>query len=209
MDCWQHMEIFYYPRKMVKPAFSIMFINSCLFSSLTAVAEEYHLNVLAQLPTLSAVNNIAVIPLPIKNNNEHKYLLADETGELSLLNGTQLLSLSRLPLSDRKDIDLVKLTALTLHPSFSLANKTGYQTFFTAHIETAKQNNNMARLTLLKSPTTLPFDAVITQWKYDSAISTKIDAKQRREVIRIAVPTATHQINKIAFNPYNKVWHDD
>jgi hypothetical protein len=203
------MEVFYYIRKIFKPTLSIMLLSYCLINSLTAAAEEYRLNVLAKLPTLSSANNIAVIPLPIKSNNEHQYLLADETGELSLLNGTNLLPLSRLPLSDRKDIALVKLTALTLHPSFSLVDKTGYQTFFTAHIEPAKTNNNIARLTLLKSPTTLPFDAVITQWKYDSASSTRIDVKQRREVIRIAVPTATHQINKIAFNPYNKIWHDD
>ncbi|NQZ87285.1 MAG: SHOCT domain-containing protein [Colwellia sp.] len=187
----------------------MMLIISCLLISLTTAAEKYRLDVFAQLPTLSSANNIAVIPLPIKSDKNNQYLLADETGQLSLLSGTKLLSLAHLPLSDTKNTPHVKLTALTLHPSFSLANKTGYQTFFTAHIEPIKTNNNVARLTRLENPITLPFDAVITQWKYHSSAPKIIDVQQRREVLRIAVPTATHQIQKIAFNPYNKVWHDD
>jgi len=203
------MEIHHYISKIFKPTFLMMLIISCLLISLTTAAEEYRLDVLAQLPTLSSANNIAVIPLPINSDKKNQYLLADETGQLSLLSGTKLLSLAHLPLSDTKNIQHVKLTALALHPSFSLADKTGYQTFFTAHIEPIKTNNNVARLTRLENPITLPFDAVITQWKYDSSAPKIIDVQQRREVLRISVPTATHQIQKIAFNPYNKVWHDD
>jgi hypothetical protein len=203
------MEVLHCIKKRVKFACSTLFFLSCLLSSSNAVAEEYQLEVLAQLPTLSSAKNIALIPLPIDSNNKHQYLLADETGELSLLDGTSLHSLSRLPLSDQAANPQTRLTALTLHPSFSLADKTGYQTFFTAHIEPIKTNNNVARLTKLKNPTPLPFDAVVTQWKYDSSAIKVIDVKQRREVLRIAVPTGTHQIQKIAFNPYNKIWYDD
>ncbi|MFT5295134.1 MAG: hypothetical protein ACI9YH_001144 [Colwellia sp.] len=209
MDCWRHMEVLDCIKKRVMFTCSILFFLFCLLNYSTAVAEEYRLEVLAQLPTLSSTENIAIIPLPIDSNNKPQYLLANETGEISLLNGTNLRSLSHLPLSVQTANQQIRLTALTLHPSFSLADKTGYQTFFTAHIEPVKTNNNVARLTQLKSPTQLPFDAVITQWKYDSTAAEKIDVKQRREVLRIAVPTATHQIPKIAFNPYNKVWHDD
>lgn len=209
MDCWRHMEVLHHTKKRVTFSCSILFFLSCLLSASNAVAEEYRLEVLAQLPTLSPAKNIALIPLPIDSNNKHQYLLADETGELSLLDGSNLHSLSHLPLSDQVANPQIRLTALTLHPSFSLADKTGYQTFFTAHIEPIKTNNNVARLTQLKNPSPLPFDAVITQWKYDSSAVNVIDVKQRREVLRIAVPTATHQIQKIAFNPYNKIWHDD
>jgi hypothetical protein len=187
----------------------MMLVVYCLLSSLVTLANEYRLDVLAQLPALSSANIISVISLPIESKNKHQYLLVDDTGELSLLNGNDLLSLSRLPLSNQATSKQAKLTAMTLHPSFALADKTGYQTFFTAHIEPRKTNNNVARLTLLENPITLPFDAVITQWKYDSKALHKIDEQQRREVMRIAVPTATHQIQKIAFNPYNKLWHDD
>jgi len=188
-----------------------MLIIACLLNALSAVAvaEEYRIDILAQLPTLSGANNIAIIPLPTESNNKFHYLLADETGELSLLNGTELLFLSRLPLSDQATNQQIKLTALVLHPSFALADQYGYQTFFTAHIEPTQTNNNVARLTQLTNATPLPFDTVITQWKYDSSLPKKIDIQQRREVLRIAVPTATHQIQKIAFNPFNKVWHDD
>jgi hypothetical protein len=203
------MEIRNYRKKIFKPSFSIMLLIFCLLSSITTIAEEYRLDVLATLPALNPENNIAIIPLPIKSKDKHQYLLADETGVLSLLIGTKLLPLTHLPLSDQLNSNQIRLTALTLHPSFLLADKTGYQTFFTAHIEPVKTNNNVARLTLLENPTILPFDAVITQWQYNNTSPNKIDLKQRREVIRIAVPTATHQIQKIAFNPYNKTWHDD
>jgi hypothetical protein len=203
------MEVLHYINKIFKPTLSIMLIIACLFNSLFAAAEEYQLEVLAKLPTLSAEKNITLIPLPIENDKNKQYLLADETGELSLLSDAHLLTLLRLPLSDQTSEMQVRLTDLILHPSFSLAGKVGYQTFFTAHIEPTKTNNNVARLTQLKNPTTLPFDTVVTQWKYDSTAPNVIDVEQRREVIRIAVPTATHQIQKIAFNPYNKVWHDD
>jgi hypothetical protein len=203
------MKIFHYIKNIVKPSRVIMLIIACLLNSLSAVAEEYQLDILAQLPTLSGANNIAIIPLPIESNNKFQYLLADETGELSLLNGSELLSLARLPLSNQATNQQIKLTALVLHPSFALADQYGYQTFFTAHIEPTKTNNNVARLTQLTNATPLPFDTVITQWKYNSSVPKKIDIKQRREVLRIAVPTATHQIQQIAFNPFNKVWHDD
>jgi hypothetical protein len=203
------MEILHNIRNIFKPTFAIMLIIVCSLNALSAIAEEYQLEVLAQLPTLSGANNIAIIPLPIESNKKNQYLIANETGELSILNGSERLSLTRLPLSDQTANQQVRLTALVLHPSFSLADQTGYQTFFTAHIEPTKTNNNFARLTLLENPTPLPFDAVITQWQYDNTAPKIIDVKQRREVLRIAVPTATHQIQKIAFNPYNKAWHDD
>jgi len=209
LDCWQPMKVRHYIKEIIKPAFSMMLLTYCLISSIAANANEYRLDVLAQLPALSSANNIAVIPLPVTSTDTPQYLLADDTGELSLLDDTQHHALSRLPLSNRTTNEHVKLTALTLHPSFAMSDKAGYQTFFTAHIEAKKTNNNVARLTLLNNPTPLPFDAVITQWKYDSNAENKVNTQQQREVIRIAVPTATHQIQKIAFNPYSKIWHDD
>ncbi|TWX51056.1 SHOCT domain-containing protein [Colwellia hornerae] len=203
------MDVFHYIKKTTQRALPMVLAFYCLLTSLTALAEDVRLEVVAQLPSLSAENKITVIALPNERDNKHRYLIADEAGELSLLNDATLTSLARLPLNNHSTDKQVKLTTLTLHPSFALADKAGYQRFFTAHIEPAKTNNNVARLTLLADPVALPFDAVITQWQYDSTAQNKINVQQRREVIRIAVPTATHQIQKIAFNPYNKVWHDD
>ncbi len=186
-----------------------MMLLMCFALSLSATAQEFRLDVTAEFPTLSSKHIVSVIPLPIKSNANHQYLLAEETGELYLLDNSELVSLPKLSLSNQTNTKQVKLTALTLHPSFSLADQQGYQTFYTAHIEPRKTNNNIARLTILEKPTTLPFDTVITQWQYDDNALNKIDAQQRREVIRIAVPTATHQIHQIAFNPFSKTWHDD
>lgn len=203
------MDVFHYIKKITTRALPMLLAFYCLLTPLTALAEEVRLEVLAQLPSLNSTNKITVIALPVNSDNKHQYLIADDAGELSLLNNAQLTFLARLPLNNHTADKPVKLTALTLHPSFSLADKSGFQSFFTAHIEPAKINNNVARLTLLADPVALPFDAVITQWQYNNTAAIKIDVQQRREVLRIAVPTVTHQIQKIAFNPYNKVWHDD
>lgn len=203
------MDVFHYIKKIITQSLPMLLAFYCLLTPLTAIAEEVRLEVLAQLPSLSSTNKTTVIALPVNNENKQQYLIADAAGELSLLNNAKLTFLTRLPLNNHTTDKQVELTALTFHPSFLLADKTGFQSFFTAHIEPAKTNNNVARLTLLADPVALPFDAVITQWQYDNTAAIKIDVQQRREVLRIAVPTATHQIQKIAFNPYNKVWHDD
>jgi hypothetical protein len=205
------MEAFHHITKLAKYMFFITSIFCCFIVSATTVAEQYRLDVIAELPTFTSSNIVTVVPLPAESNNknENQYLLADTTGALSILKDTRFNAISRLPLSDQPPIQQIKLTALTLHPSFSSKDQSGYQTFFTAHIEPTKTNNNVARLTIIENPKQLPFDAVITQWKFDHTKENHLDTKQRREVMRIAVPTNTHQIQQVAFNPYSKSWHDD
>jgi cbb3-type cytochrome oxidase subunit 3 len=215
------MEVFRHIKKIIqqktaKLVIPTMLIAGCLFYSMNTFSKQYQLEVLAQLPSLSSENIVTILPLHSKVADIKPYLLADEKGVLSILNGKKLTVIANLPLNNQATAKQVKLTSLALHPSFFLVNQPGYQTFFTAHIEPVKRNNNVARLTILKKPSALPFDAVITQWKFDNTVNIvtniadlNLDTQHKREVMRIAVPTATHQIQKIAFNPYSKVWHDD
>jgi len=200
------MEIFKQNKKGLRKSLSRLAMFYCFLFSLSAAAEQYRLDVLAELPTLDSTNIVAFIPVPSATTQSAQYFIANENSDLFLLDGTSLSTLTNLQLSKEDPQILEKLTAFTLHPNFSLPDQPGYQTLYTAHIETAKINNNIARVTELIDPMPLPFDAVITQWQLTI---NKTESPKHREVIRIAVPSATHIIQKIAFNPYSKNWHDD
>ena len=200
------MEIFKQNKKGLRKSLSLLAMLYCFLFSLFAAAEQYRLDVLAELPSLDSTNIVAFTPVPSATTQSAQYFIANENSDLFLLDGTSLSTLTNLQLTQQDPQILEKLTAFTLHPNFSLPDQPGYQTLYTAHIETAKINNNIARVTVLADPVPLPFDAVITQWQLSI---NKTESPKRREVIRIAVPSATHIIQKIAFNPYSKNWHDD
>jgi hypothetical protein len=200
------MEVFKHSNKGCSTSLSLIAIVACFISSFSTFAEQYHLDVLAELPTLDSKKIVSFIPAPSTTTNTNQYFIANENSDLYRLNGKELTPLANFQLSKKPDQVFEKLTAFTLHPSFAISDQPGYQTLFTAHIETAKVNNNIARITVLENPTSLPFDAVITQWQLPKNNN---ELPKGREVLRIAVPSDTHVIQKIAFNPYNKAWHDD
>jgi hypothetical protein len=200
------MEVFKHSNKGCSTSLSLIAIVACFISSFSTFAEQYHLDVLAELPTLDSKKIVSFIPAPSTTTNTNQYFIANENSDLYRLNGKELTPLASFQLSKKPDQVFEKLTAFTLHPSFAISDQPGYQTLFTAHIETAKVNNNIARITVLENPTSLPFDAVITQWQLPKNSD---ELPKGREVLRIAVPSDTHVIQKIAFNPYSKAWHDD
>jgi len=200
------MEVFKHSNKLCSTLLSLIAIVACFLSSFSTFAKQYHLDVLAELPTLDAKNIVAFIPVPSATTKKNQYFIANENSDLYRLSGTSLSPLVNLQLTKETNQNFEKLTAITLHPSFAISDQQGYQTLFTAHIETAKVNNNIARITVLENPTPLPFDAVVTQWQLPINNN---ELPERREVLRIAVPSVTYAIQKIAFNPYSKAWHDD
>ncbi|NQZ22455.1 MAG: SHOCT domain-containing protein [Colwellia sp.] len=200
------MEVFKQRNKVCSTSLSVITIVACFLSSFFSFSEQYHLDVLAELPTLDSKDIVALIPVPSATTNSNQYFIANESSEIYRLKGKKISPFANFQLTKKTNQVFEKLTALTLHPSFAISGQPGYQTLFTAHIETAKINNNVARITLLNNPTSLPFDAVITQWQLPT---NNHELPERREVLRIAVPSITHIIQKIAFNPYDKAWHDD
>lgn len=109
-----------------------------------------------------------------------------------------LLSLNQLSTS------ATKITAIALHPSFSLRDQAGYHTFYSAHIEPI--DNNRRRTRLQNANVTLTFDMVITEWQM---LNKTVDLDSQREIIRIGVPSEQSYINQLAFSPLSKVWNDD
>ena len=118
---------------------------------------------MAELPTLDSKNIVTIIPLPSSTTtNSNQYFIANENSDIYRLDNKKFSPLANFQLTKKTNQVFEKLTAVTLHPSFAISGQPGYQTLFTAHIETATINN-VARITVLEEPTALPFDAVITQ----------------------------------------------
>ena len=141
-------------------------------------------------------------------NNKEQLFIINTSGQLYLLEDTihaqPLLQLNTSPTEKFK-----KLTAVTLHPSFSLRDQQGYGTFYTAHIEPINENIRTKRLQEKSSELTLKFDAVITEWQFNAINPKKVATDTKREVLRIAVPDESFAIENMSFNPAIKSWNDD
>ncbi len=174
-----------------------------------AKGNNYQLNKVAQLNhdqnTSSDWQQLIINPA-----NTQQYFIIKRTGQMLLADSDMnpphlLLDLS---IQHPKDSSFVKLTAVELHPNFSLRDQDGYGTFYTAHIETLNKSSKTKRIQEQNAEIELKFDAVITQWQFNSSTYKKVDLKTSREVIRIAVPDSNMNIKQMSFNPYTKSWNE-
>ncbi|MCW8832073.1 MAG: SHOCT domain-containing protein [Colwellia sp.] len=170
---------------------------------IAANSNSYQLNIISQLNhhTSSANNWQQIIANP---NNKEQFFVINDAGQLYLSTGiieeNAILTLSN---------NVTKFTAITLHPSFSLRDQTGYGTFYTSHIEPIDKKSTTKRLQERSAELPLEFDAVITEWQFQSVNHQKVDMSTKREVLRVAVPDESFAINQLAFNPAAKSWNDN
>ncbi len=184
-----------------------------IVSGLSAVAfakgNNYQLNKVAQLNhgqnTSSDWQQLIVNPA-----NTQQYFIIKRNGQMLLADSDMNPPYLLLDLSVHhpKASSFVKLTAIELHPNFSLRDQDGYGTFYTAHIETLNKSSKTKRIQEQSNEIELKFDAVLTQWQFSSSTYKKVDLKTNREVMRIAVPDSDMSIKQMSFNPYTKSWNE-
>jgi hypothetical protein len=180
--------------------------------SFTAYANEdnYQLIKVAQLEhqLLSQPNWQQLIVNP---SNKQQYFVIRESGQVYLVDDDQINPQAILDMGVYRQTDssLFKLTAIELHPNFSLRDQVGYGTFYTAHIETINKNSKTKRLEGRGDDLQLNFDAVITEWQFSAVNHQKVDVNTKREVLRIGVPDSLMVIKQLSFNPYVKSWNDN
>lgn len=168
---------------------------------------QYLLQKIAQAPQSKTKKNQWLLLLNQPGNSQY-YYLANKRGKIYQLeqdspdNISLLLDLQSFPATT----PVLKLSAFTLHPNFSLRDQTGFGTFYTAHVEKHTANNKTKRLAGPTVTVPLAFDAVITEWQLD--LAKKVDKSRRREVLRIAIPTVKSNIRQLSFNPHSKPWNE-
>ena len=185
-------------------------ISVLSFFTISIFAEEnkYQLSKIAQL-NHSEVDSSSWQQLVTNPSNKHQYFVINATGQMYLVDNIDN-SYPVLDLNTHQQTDHfpIKLTAITLHPNFSLRDQIGYNTFYTAHLEALDKKDKVKRIQERSNDFTLKFDTVITEWQFSESNFKKVDLTTKREVIRIAVPDQSMTIKQISFSPYKKAWND-
>lgn len=149
--------------------------------------------------------------LIINPSNKQQHFVIRESGQVYLIDDDKIKPKAILDMSvyQQTESSLFKLTAIALHPNFSLRDQVGYSTFYTAHIETIDNNSKTKRIQERGDELQLSFDAVITEWQFSSVNHQKVDLDTKREVLRIGVPDDSMVIKQMSFSPYIKSWNDN
>ena len=144
-------------------------------------------------------------------SNNQQFFAINETGGVYLVDGSEIIPQPLLKLSNESNHPntKVKLTAFALHPSFSLREQVGYNTFYTAHLEAVDHKSKTKRLQAKSVNLALDFDAVVTEWQFNLVNYQKVDLTTKREILRISVPDNKTVIKQLAFNPFIKSWNDN
>jgi hypothetical protein len=174
-------------------------------------ADQYQLQLMFDLSELNDVGTNALWLEPLASpTNSGEFFVAQNNGRVYLTNQDPKNiqeTILNLPLATNST-GFISLTAMTLHPSFTRPEHSGYATIFTAHTTEFNQKTNNNRLTLNDTNITFGFETVITAWQYDFE-EQKIDPETRREVLRIPIIKQDSGIRNLKFNPYQKSWNLD
>lgn len=92
----------------------------------------------------------------------------------------------------------VGLRSFAFHPNLTRVGQPGYRRLYTLTTETVASRPAGVRVLAGAYPHYL--DNVIAEWRLDARTLSKIDPASRREVLRIAHPTADHCADQIMFN---------
>ncbi len=143
-------------------------------------------------------------------NNQKKYLLANEQGQINFFSPSLQENQNLIELSNYFDSDdFIKLTAIAAHPSFSLREQSGTGKIFTAHLERYNQTKKVKRLQVRDDSVDNQYDLVLTQWQLNPVTRKSIDPSSKREILRVSAPSKAHKIKQLTFNPYAQTWDDN
>ncbi len=162
--------------------------------------------------------NYQTINLPLPEEHSHwqqmikspssvtEFFLANTQGKIFIYDAQRQIS----PLVDIKSFfpKLITLTAITTHPSFKLSQQHGFNTFYSAHIQTSDSKNSQLSPRYFSEKT--PYQLVISEWQLaDNQASTSITHNKHKIILRIAVPTPNVKVQQLAFNPFIQSWQDN
>ncbi len=183
----------------------------CLFFTQLVFAEQYQLELAVDLSGYNDLSEEAIWLAPLTSpESDDVFFVAKNNGLIYLVSNKE--SNTQSPILNMpqqlNNATFISLTAISLHPSFTLPEETGYATFYTAHTTEFTHQNNINRLTPIESNVNFAFETVITEWRYNFETK-KIDPLSQREVIRIPIQHIEHAIQQLAFDPYLKPWNVD
>ena len=171
-----------------------------------ADTQGYQLEEVAQL-SHNNLKNTDWNQVVVNPNNKEQYFVINESGQLHLLDETiSTKALLNLNKSNRSNLTL---TAIALHPNFSLRDQSGFGVLYTAHLEPINKNSSTKRIQERSAELPITHDAVITEWKFNTVSYKEVDESTKREVLRIGLPGNEISIKQMSFNPSIRSWNDN
>ncbi|GAC17380.1 hypothetical protein [Paraglaciecola arctica] len=185
-----------------------------MFFTELVFAEQYKMKLIVDFSRFSEVKSDAVWLPPLVSPLEEVFFVAQDNGLIYLLDKDEpnnQHAILNLPLESNTPT-FITLTAISLHPSFSLSEEPGYATFYTAHTTEFELDKSTNRLGLsdtdIDTETNFNFETVITAWTYDFD-KQKINPETQREVLRIPITSKDKGIQQLTFDLYQKPWNPD
>jgi hypothetical protein len=176
-----------------------------------ALANQYQLKLMIDLNQFDDGSNAAIWLDPlISPISGDEFFVATNRGRVFLARKNDINNqnpILDLPQS-LNNSSFTTLTAISLHPSFTVPDVPGHATFYTAHTTAYEQSNSNNRLMINEPILTFTFETVITAWSYDFE-KQQIAPQSQRELIRIPINSQDEAIKQLAFDPYLKPWHAD
>lgn len=187
----------------------VLIVFSAAILATEQTSSELELSAIAEFSSVQLQQDEWHTVMPI-TGSEDEYFLTTKNGKVYSLKDQQINNTPLLDLSSRLKKNIVSLTAIAQDPSFNFRDRTGYNTFYTAHIEsTTKQNENTQDQAQVDESATLPYDTVIMRWQLRKPLNQATKIVAQHEVIRIAIHNKAEAIRQLSFNPYTESWHDD
>lgn len=147
--------------------------------------------------------------LVINPSNNQQFFVINKTGQMFLVDDMKsVFPVLDLSINQQEGQLPIKLTAIELHPNFALRDQPGYGAFYTAHLEALDKQSKTKRIQENSNELILKFDAVITEWQFNSINYQKVDLNSKREVLRIAVPNNSMTVQQMSFSPFTKSWNE-
>lgn len=203
--------------KACKVAF--LYIILVTFSATSPAIEqanaELELSAIAEFSAINLAQDAwrAVIPVP---GIDEQYFLATQNGNVYSLTNKQVSHTPLLNIQNRlENAEVIALTSIALDPSFNFRDRTGFNTFYTAHVEvrdTEKKLNTPTDTSAHHAesvPAALPFDAVIMRWQLHKQINQPAKVIAQHEVIRIPIHHQNEAFKQLHFHPFTESWHED
>ncbi|MEP1446793.1 MAG: SHOCT domain-containing protein [Paraglaciecola sp.] len=176
------------------------------FITNTVQAEEYQIELLADFSHLNQTSNDTQWLNPLAGVIDDEYFLAQDNGIVYLIRTGESNKQNAILNISIHNPSFISLSAISLHPSFSLPEEPGYATFYTAHTVKFSPEKFANRVAVEGSSLAFGYESVITAWTYDFE-KHQLDPKTQREVLRIPIPSPNHGIQQLKFEPYLKPWN--
>ncbi|WP_158968946.1 SHOCT domain-containing protein [Paraglaciecola sp. L3A3] len=197
-------------KRYFKATFLTVFISTLFFSKIVS-AKQYQLQLLTNFNELNKEQDDLVWLEPILSPaKDEQIFVANDQGYIYLLDKSnsnkQKLALN-INTSTNKSA-AIRLSSITLHPSFIRPEELGYATLYTAHNAKLIQPKQHAVSLPDNIETVFYYETVITAWQYDFD-KQEIDIHSAREILSIPIKSLDEGINRLSFDPYQKSWGRD